>query len=252
MSRISWIPFLTCAVLCLQTATPQIAVDFELCRYSDPVCNTNVAKLLLKKYATTGVRSLNFPPVDPLNIKSLKLPPNPNSAINVGLSFTNVNIRGLSNAQNIKVDGFTRDVSAPITLSCTVPKATFRGAYEGDGTILGANFKGKGNCEIELTDINLNCKIDAKLVQKDGKNYLVINNVSLGISKPASVHYQFDGLYNGNPELTATANDFLNANSFEVYEGMRPGIQEIFAVLVQEYMGKVFGKWAYDDLFVPQ
>lgn len=101
-------------------------------------------------------------------------------------------------------------------------------------------------------DINLTCKIDAKLMQKGGKNYLVIKNVSLVMSKPKNVHYQFDGLYNGNAELSATANDFLNANALEIFEGMRSGIQETFALIVHDFMEKVFNKWAYEDLFLPE
>ncbi|XP_014089516.1 protein takeout isoform X2 [Bactrocera oleae] len=251
MSRISWAPLFACVVLCMQSAMAQ-RVGFERCRFGDSVCNTKITNELLQKYAETGVRILHIPPFDPLHIKSLILPPNPNGLINVRLSFTDVDIHGLKNAQNIKIDGFTRDVTSPLSLSCTVPKARFSGAYEGEGKILGVNFKGKGNCVIELSDINLTCKIDAKLVQKGGKNYLVIKNVSLVMSKPKNVHYQLDGLYNGNPELSATANDFLNANADEIFEGMRLNLQETFALIVHNYMEKVFNEWAYDDLFLPE
>ncbi|XP_050341796.1 protein takeout-like [Bactrocera neohumeralis] len=252
MSRISWIPLFACAVLYMQSATAQKALDFERCRYGDSVCHTKITNELIKKYGATGVRALHIPPFDPLRIKSLVLPPNPKALINARLSFTNVDITGLTNAQNIKVEGFTRDVTSPISLSCTVPKARFSGAYEGEGKILGANFQGKGNCVIELSDITLTCKIDAKLVQKSGKNYLVINNVSLVMSKPKNVRYQLDGLYHGNPELSATANDFLNGNADEIFEGMRPNMQEVFAVVVHEYMTKCFNEWPYDDLFLPE
>ncbi|XP_053949882.1 protein takeout-like [Anastrepha ludens] len=250
MLRTNFIIVLAFTAYCVQSAKAQIALDFEKCRFGDAACSTNVANIILKKYAKTGLRALNLIPFDPLHIKSLTFDQNPNSPINIRLNFKEIDILGLANANNVKVEGLTRDVKGPILLEGTLPQAIIRGPYQGSGTILGLPFKGKGNCEIVLKNIKLTSKLNGKLVKKADDEYLSIVDVSLTMSKPDNVHFQFGGLFDGNKDLADTANSFVNENWPEIYGELRPAMQKAFALIVHGITNNVFSKNPYPKLFL--
>ncbi|XP_036343298.1 protein takeout-like [Rhagoletis pomonella] len=247
MLQFTWITVLVCTVYSAHTITAQLALDFEKCPFGDSACHVNVVNLLLKK-AKTGARELNLIPFDPLRVKSLKINPNTKSPINIEISFKNIEIIGLQNLQNIKVDGFTHDVQGPILLEGTLPQAIIRGPYQGGGTVLGLPFKGSGKCEIVLKNIKLTAKLNGKLVTKGADRYLTFKDISLAISDPENVHFQFGGLFDGNKDLSDTAHAFLNENWKEIFRELRPAWQEAFAKILEGFSKNVFIK-PYDWYF---
>ncbi|CAD6991743.1 unnamed protein product [Ceratitis capitata] len=183
-----------------------------------------------------------------MRINSLILQPNPNSPISIGLKFKNIEILGLMNTQNVRVEGFTSDVKDPILLEGTLPQAIIRGPYEGSGTVLGLPFKGKGDCEIVLTNLKLTGHLHGKLIN----GYLSIDDVSLTMSLPDKVHFKFGGLFDGNKDLGDTANAFVNDNWREIFESMKDDMALAFAKIVKEITKTALGSVQYKELFKEQ
>lgn len=84
---------------------------------------------------------------------------------------------------------------------------------------------------------------------KKGKEYLQTKDarVQLNIGG-ATVH--FGNLFNGDPVLSKTTNDFFNQNAKDILNEIKPAIEAVVTMLIDDILNKVFRSTTYDKLFV--
>lgn len=88
-----------------------------------------------------------------------------------------------------------------------------------------------------------------KPVQKNGNIFATLEHVKLEL-EPEHVHFEFDNLFNGDKALTATMNEFVNANWRDIYEEMKPGISKATGLVVKSMINTFFTKYPYADYFL--
>lgn len=61
----------------------------------------------------------------------------------------------------------------------------------------------------------------------------------------------FENLFGGDKLLGTTMNQFLNENWQDILNELKPVLRKAIAKIVKGIVNPVFGKFAYNDLFLP-
>ena len=120
--------------------------------------------------------------------------------------------------------------------------------YTGDARILLVPAAGQGKSHLKLENFNITIKMKAGLVEKDSKEYLVINKIKIEFSV-SRFWMQFDNLFNGNKQLGDTFNEFLNENWEEIYKEFISDIRNKLETQIKKIINNFFAKNPYRDLF---
>lgn len=88
----------------------------------------------------------------------------------------------------------------------------------------------------------------AIITKKKDMEHLQVKDSTLKLDiKDAKVH--FANLFNGNAVLSQTTNDFLNDNSKDIVNEIKPAIESVIGMLIDDLINKLFKTIPYDKLF---
>ncbi|KAF2878653.1 hypothetical protein ILUMI_17488, partial [Ignelater luminosus] len=222
---------------------------FPRCHIDDPELGKCLTKATetVRPYIKKGVPELNMPPIEPLVIPEITLQQG-TSAVNYKLSLMNATIKGMGDYE------FKEYVYDPKTLSFHAT-AFFKtmslvSDYNIDGRILLAPITGKGTMKIQLGPSTGSLVIKGELVKRGGEEYYNIADAKAKIKVSNSTSH-FDGLFNGNKELSQATNRLLNDNAEEIMKEVAPALEEVAARLVSRMMEGICTKVPYKKLLPP-
>ncbi|KAF2878655.1 hypothetical protein ILUMI_27514 [Ignelater luminosus] len=222
---------------------------FPRCHVDDPElekCLIEATKTV-RPHVKKGVPELNIPPMDPLVIPEVTLQQGTN-AVNYKMKLINATIRGLGDYE------FTEFVYDPKTFIFH-GTSLFKGIslvsnYNIDGKILVAPINGKGTLKIQLGPSTGSLVIKGELVKRNGEDYYNIIDVK-ATTKISNSTGNFDGLFNGNEQLSQATNKLLNDNSAELIKEVSPAIEEVIAKLITRLMQGITTNVPYNKVLPP-
>ncbi|XP_054261755.1 protein takeout-like isoform X3 [Macrosteles quadrilineatus] len=254
----AYLQMLTVLIACAVLLTPSLAQKaprFKACKRGQPKdkldeCVRDSLQRAVPELVK-GLPEYGLLTIDPLHVESLQVTKGSNQkkAVNVDISFKNLDIIGLKNAKiksvDMDVDNYKMkakiDIEGPILL---------QGDYTIKGKVLVLPIEGSGKCNItlvnpkgEITDLS------GKPITKDGKQYAQVNTLKFVVKDVERVHYDLENLFNGNKELGNNMNLVLNDNWKEVYQDMKAPVESALSLAFREATKKVFKIVPYNRVF---
>lgn len=236
------------AVVCFSSCFAKLPADIELCKAEDVQCIARVTTGIIQSNPK-GRSDLGIPPLDPFRINSLVISQGATGALNLDLSFKNIDIVGFSNTKIDRAVGFTKDPhTSKFEMYASVPKLSIRGKYKASGRILLLPITGDGDAVITMENVKLAAKYKPIINEKDGHQYLDIDKIKLRL-EPKKVSIRLTNLFNGDKTLGENMNAFLNENWRDVWTELAPSIDTAIAEVCKSIMVNLFKKFSYDGIY---
>ncbi|XP_059618807.1 protein takeout-like [Phlebotomus argentipes] len=238
-----------CGVLLLGLVASAAKLPSEIpkCGYEEHECIVERTNWVLRN-RPEGIQSIHLLQFDPINVPSMSIVQGGNSPVNIDLQFRNVKFYGLNNATVTKVKGFGKNVEQEIELDLNSPKVALIGPYTINGRVLILPIQGKGDSNITLENMVGKIRLTAKKITKNGKDYLQTDNLKLTFTTTRAWIY-LGNLFNGDPQLGPTTNDFLNENWKEIFGELQKVIEDAFSKIIQTLFNNVFAALPYHSVF---
>lgn len=197
------------------------------------------------KFLKNGNKKFQIISLEPLNFKNLHINQG-HGPVAIDLLFPDVNFHGLSDGKISEVTNDWKQMKA---------KAYFKtlhlkGEYEISGKVLVLPIQGKGPCDIEFDDMTVNVTIDFQEIEKNKKQVFDVKKFHIEL-QPKKTVYSFQNLFNGNKALGDNMNVFLNENSRELLEELKPAFSKGFDAILAKISNLVFHKLPVDELRIP-
>lgn len=188
----------------------------------------------IKPLMPTGIPDINVPVLDPMFVSSITLRQG-----DLQSTFSQLQIRGLSkfitNSVSADADAMT------LRLRLTIPELRITGQYNTDGRILLLAVKGSGTFWNVLGNVTVDAVDTLSLKSgSQGKQVLQVADQRLDINV-SKMRMRLNNLFNGDPILGETVNAFLNENSQEVFNEVKPEISKQVGDLVIRVMNDALG-----------
>lgn len=97
--------------------------------------------------------------------------------------------------------------------------------------------------------MDVSVKFKTRVVEKGGREYLEVLRTKL-ILNPKSIHFLLENLFNGDKTLGDNMNKFLNENSHDIFNELKPSIVEAIGVIITAIASGPLNKYPYSDLFL--
>lgn len=91
-------------------------------------------------------------------------------------------------------------------------------------------------------------KLKSRVVEKDGKEYLEIQKTKLTLI-PKKIYFFLENLFNGDKALGDNMNKFINENSHDIFNELKPSIVEAIGAIITSVANGPFSKYPYSELF---
>ncbi|XP_059610123.1 uncharacterized protein LOC132257288 [Phlebotomus argentipes] len=219
------------------------------------VCNRNLdpdhlnecvrrSILMLKPRLNRGIPQLSLPSFNPLRLPKVSFSQE-QGPINLNSTYTNVKIHGLSDfdLQSVKID-LKKNF---FQLKIVFPELYMTGDYNINGHMLMLPLQGKGVSYGNYTDVEATASLFCERVAGKGmKEHFVVEDLSVEFTI-GDATWTFDG----DNDLCAVMNKFMNDNWRIVIGEMRPAIQMAMAKIIKKITGKIFQLYSIDKL-LPQ
>ncbi|XP_063224145.1 protein takeout-like [Bacillus rossius redtenbacheri] len=210
----------------------------KICHKKDPalnMCLKESINTLLRRLAT-GSKELDVPPLDPLYIPLLEFDLGKDN-VSLKLLLKNVNLFGLSAMNILSVKSSIEDHKMEVTSK--IPLLDFRGEYSSEGRVMEFPVYSSGSFSVNMSDVTAMWFIYLQHTGLNVTRYLMIENFGLDVI-PSSIGYHFGGALDGDNNLGEVTNVFLNENSNEIFNDMKPKIvkslSEIFSVIANQIL----------------
>ncbi|XP_055696465.1 protein takeout-like isoform X1 [Lutzomyia longipalpis] len=229
------------AVVIAQVHGEQQTPEYILpCSRSDPELNSCIRNSFnhLRTYVVNGLKDLDVPPLDPLNIKEMAMENNA-GAVQVKALFTDILVKGGS---NYTIKDVRADINKyRIDVSVTIPRVETRGKYEIIGRVLLLPVQSSGEFWTEFLNISAIGKLYGREVERDGEKYMNIDKIFLDFNMKNARFKVKDNINNGNV-LGEAINQFLNSNAHELVQEMRPAASQSIAKLAKQLINSAFNR----------
>lgn len=201
----------------------------------------------VKDLSERGAKDFGVFRIDPLFMSSLNIEQG-SGAVAVDLHFKDLNIYGFKNG---RVPAVKADVdNFKINVSLAAPDGiTLKGNYKIDGKVLVLPIKGEGKCELSLANVTAEVEIVGKQLTKNGQIYVEVMDFKFTFNT-TRLKSKFENLFNGNKELSAQMNVFLNENWNDILQELKPAVQDAFGSAFHEITNRIFAKVPFDSLFL--
>ncbi|XP_050309722.1 protein takeout-like [Anthonomus grandis grandis] len=219
----------------------------NICHKSDP----NIKQCLinsiesLRPFLANGIEELGIPSCEPLVISEVLIDQG-NGPVSVKSTYKNIKVFGPSEflLRNVKIN-LDKD---RFKIKLFIPKLNISTDYTMDGKILMMPISGSGASTGNYSNVEAIMTMKAKKIQKDEETYYNIEDcyVDFNIGH-AELH--FDNLFNGNEELGASMNLFLNDNWKSVVNEIKPVLEDRIAGIFKKFANKIFHKYPISMLF---
>lgn len=146
--------------------------------------------------------------------------------------------------------GFDQNIETPKSMKARLPKGitlTLEGDYTMGGRVLLLPINGKGRCKLDFHGWDSDWKIKTKAVEKNGKQYLTVENSKLGL-QASRLTMRFENLFN-DKQLSDTMNAFLNENWQEILNELRPSLSETISQILISIISGTFSRIPYNEIF---
>ncbi|XP_075235679.1 protein takeout-like [Lycorma delicatula] len=234
--------------ICQQNvSTKELPTYVPICKRTDRNLNEcfKKATMIIRPYITKGIPELQIPAIDPLMIPMVMLEQG-TQAVNYKAKLRNLKVYGLRNYQfnDVKLDLNKLTIQGKIT----VPMISLESDYEIKGRALVVPIQGMGIFKANLTDVKSDIMIEVKVVKKRGDEYLEPKKINTKFTI-GNAMANFDNLFNGDEKLSKATNSFLNGNSKDIVDEIKPAIETLIAMLAEDIGSKVFDSTPYSKLF---
>lgn len=125
------------------------------------------------------------------------------------------------------------------------------GPYIMDGRVLILPVQGKGESNLTLLDSDTIISFTGKPVTKNGKVYMQTDNLKFSLS-PGKMIVQFGNMFNGDPVLGPSTNQFLNENWQDIYKELRTSVESAFGKVIETLINNVFAGVQYKNAFLAE
>uniref|UniRef100_A0A1B6C2E4 Lipid-binding serum glycoprotein N-terminal domain-containing protein n=1 Tax=Clastoptera arizonana TaxID=38151 RepID=A0A1B6C2E4_9HEMI len=122
--------------------------------------------------------------------------------------------------------------------------------YDIKGRALVLPVEGNGIFKANLTQVMADIIVQCSLVKRKGMEYLDIKDVSVKLNVGGAMA-NFGNLFNGDPTLSQTTNAFLNENAKDIIDEIKPAVEAVVGMLIDDILSKFFKTTPYDKLFIP-
>lgn len=131
------------------------------------------------------------------------------------------------------------------------PRLELVGPYIMDGRVLILPVQGKGESNLTLLDSDTIISFTGKPVTKNGKVYMQTDNLKFSLS-PGKMIVQFGNMFNGDPVLGPSTNQFLNENWQDIYKELRTSVESAFGKVIETLINNVFAGVQYKNAFLAE
>ncbi|KAI8430231.1 hypothetical protein MSG28_000574 [Choristoneura fumiferana] len=192
----------------------------------------------MRENLRAGIPEVSIPPLEPFVVPTLKLD---RTAPNLRLKAVVKNMRALGGGdfriEKLKLN-LNNKYAAEVKL--LLPRLAVTADYDVRGSrLLVLDIDGKGKLRGNFTGISVIAKGAAKLIEKDGVQYLqadkVVTRVKIGHGQVA-----FDDTE--RPLAASSAANFFNASPNVVLDILNPLIDESSAAILKAFLNKVLAK----------
>ncbi|XP_073819359.1 protein takeout-like [Musca autumnalis] len=244
MNFLTLLGFLTILV----AAQSEFPPNFPKCKNANETCIIKATNEVIQKYYG-GLPQINLAQFDPLHIKKMTLKRNPNSPVNVEVKLSDLELEGLKTLQISQFQGFKSDMSGRNSLTGTIDHLNFKGHYIIDGKVMILPIKGEGTLTFRCKNLRFKYAFDLKPLKRNALTYAALEHVKLEV-EPEHVEFHFDSLFDGDKALTASTNEFINANWKELYREVQADMSKSISLIVKSLMNTFFTKYPYSDYFL--
>jgi len=182
---------------------------------------------------STGIPEINVPILDPMSVDAMNLIQGQFTS-----TFSQIQVRGLSKMITKSVTANADDMTMKVRLS--FPELRITGQYKLSGKIFLLPVEGSGTFWNVLNDVSV--ESNSKLIMKGSAPNQILQvsdqNLNLAVGK---MRMRLNNLFNGDPILGETINAFLNENSQEVFNEVKPEISKQVGQLVVKVMNDALG-----------
>ncbi|CAG7716030.1 unnamed protein product [Allacma fusca] len=188
----------------------------------DVVLNKCLRQILidLKPKFGTGIPELNLPPMDPLKISNVAFQ-HGSGPVKVIATFSNVDVRGLSsyNKSDFSVDT-KRHV---LDFDLGIAQMQITGNYQLAGNLFFFPIGGSGSFWLNLGGITASGQGKLGAVLKNDHKRVVVKKIDIDLDI-STIKLHLTNLFNGDALLGNVINNFLNENSKDIFDEVRPQI----------------------------
>ncbi|XP_046392877.1 protein takeout-like [Ischnura elegans] len=211
------------------------------CRRVDKDLNNCIKNTFnhLRPYLVKGIPELEMPPIEPLKIDVLAME-NGHGPVNVRAVFTNLTVHGASNYSVVAVKS---DLATyRLDLGMKIPVITATGRYEVTGNVLLLPVRSKGDFLSQFTDVTALAKIYGKEEKEAfGRKGPFMRTDKLVVDFAlGKARFRVRDLLNGDSLLGAAMNQFLNQNSIEIINEMKPAASASISKLFKKILNDAF------------
>lgn len=166
-------------------------------------------------------------------------------------NYSNSNCRPINEPFNRPLtthSGFTDDPAGRNEIELLFPRLELISPYQMDGRVLILPVQGNGNSNLTLLNSESTIKFTGKPVEKNGKVYMQTDNLKFSV-QPQKMIVEFGNMFNGDPVLGPTTNQFLNENWADIYAELRVSVEAAFSKVIETVINNVFASLQYKNAF---
>ncbi|XP_069683198.1 protein takeout-like [Periplaneta americana] len=226
---------------------PQLPSYFRVCARFDPNfgdCVVNSSREVIP-HIVKGEIMFNLPPLDPFEIKELKLSHGQGRG-QLNMTLRDVKLLGLKDAYLLN---YLHDLNKKNHSSflLTVPQLKVLGTYILSGQILLLPIRGTGN--INITLVHTKCMVRNTITVKkiNGRDHFLLTSATVHLD-PERMYIYLDNLFNGDKRLGDEMNKLLDENWKEVFDEITPHIAASFLDVLRELTNAISKQFPIDIL----
>lgn len=126
---------------------------------------------------------------------------------------------------------------------------TLEGDYKINGRVLILPIQGVGKSLLNFENFEIVIKYKPRVIVKNGKEYIQTEKFKLEFeTSKFSLH--FTNLFNGDKALGDNMNTFLNENSQDILNELKPSITSALEQILEAIINRIFAKVPYKELYL--
>ncbi|XP_059049445.1 uncharacterized protein LOC131844548 [Achroia grisella] len=236
-------------VACVASIYGKVTPDyFPSCKRNDPQINKCILDGIesMRPQLKNGIPEVNIPSIEPFVVPTLKLDRNvPN--LRIKATIRQAKAFGASNfkIEKLKIN-LNNKYAAEVKIS--IPKLMVITEYDIQGSrLLTLDINGKGKLQGNFTGVTVIAKGAAKLIEKDGVEYLQAEKVitKVRINNAQVAVEDFD-----RPLVGSSTATFFNASPRIVLDVISPLLDETTAAIAKKYINKILGSIPIKEVLI--
>lgn len=216
-------------------ATPEY---IHSCRKADVQFNSCIKETFnhLRPYLIDGIEELTVPPIEPLVIPKMQME-NGHGAVRVRAILSNMTIHGASNYTVLNVRSDMNKYR--IDLGLFIPHIEATGNYDVNGNVLLLPVRSRGEFWASFENVTALAKLYGVEVNKEGVKFMKTERLGIGFKLEKS-DFKIKDAINMQNVIGEAMNVFLNENSAEIIEEMKPAASQAIGKHFKNFLNNAF------------